>query len=248
MAGHSKWANIKHKKAAVDKKRGKIWTKLIREVTVAAREGGADPTTNPRLRLAVDKAYGANMPKDTVERAIKRGAGGEDTGNYDEIRYEGYGPGGTAVMVDCMTDNRNRTASEVRHAFTKHGGNLGTDGSVAYLFTKQGIISFAPGTDEDAVMSAALEAGAEDVITNDDGSIDVVASAEDFETVKNAITAAGLDPDNAEVTNNASTSAGLEGEEAEKLLRLVDALEDLDDVQDVYTNADIDDATLEAFG
>lgn len=248
MAGHSKWANIKHKKAAVDKKRGKIWTKLIREVTVAAREGGADPTTNPRLRLAVDKAYGANMPKDTVERAIKRGAGGEDTGNYDEIRYEGYGPGGTAVMVDCMTDNRNRTASEVRHAFTKHGGNLGTDGSVAYLFTKQGIISFAPGTDEDAVMSAALEAGAEDVITNDDGSIDVVASAEDFETVKNAITAAGLDPDNAEVTYNASTSAGLEGEEAEKLLRLVDALEDLDDVQDVYTNADIDDATLEAFG
>ena len=248
MAGHSKWANIKHKKAAVDKKRGKIWTKLIREVTVAAREGGGDPSTNPRLRLAVDKAYGANMPKDTVERAIKRGAGGEDAGNYDEIRYEGYGPGGTAVMVDCMTDNRNRTASEVRHAFTKHGGNLGTDGSVAYLFAKQGIISFAPGTDEDAVMNAALEAGAEDVLTNDDGSIDVVTTPEEFEAVKDAITAAGLSPDNAEVTYNASTNAALEGEDADKLLRLVDALEDLDDVQDVYTNAEIDDAVLEAFG
>ena len=248
MAGHSKWANIKHKKAAVDKKRGKIWTKLIREVTVAAREGGGDVGSNPRLRLAMDKAFAANMPKDTVERAIKRGAGGEDTGSYDEIRYEGYGPGGTAVMVDCMTDNRNRTASEVRHAFTKHGGNLGTDGSVAYLFTKQGIISFAPGVDEEAVMDAALEAGAEDVVSNDDGSVDVVTTPDEFEAVKDAITAAGLAPDNAEVTYNASTSAALEGDDAEKLLRLVDALEDLDDVQEVFTNADIADEVLEAFG
>ena len=248
MAGHSKWANIKHKKAAVDKKRGKIWTKLIREVTVAAREGGGDVGSNPRLRLAMDKAFAANMPKDTVERAIKRGAGGEDTGSYDEIRYEGYGPGGTAVMVDCMTDNRNRTASEVRHAFTKHGGNLGTDGSVAYLFTKQGIISFAPGVDEEAVMDAALEAGAEDVVSNDDGSVDVVTTPDEFEAVKDAITAAGLAPDNAEVTYNASTSAALEGDDAEKLLRLVDALEDLDDVQEVFTNADIADEALEAFG
>ena len=248
MAGHSKWANIKHKKAAVDKQRGKIWTKLIREVTVAAREGGGDPSSNPRLRLAMDKAFGANMPKDTVERAIKRGAGGEDEGNYDEIRYEGYGPGGTAVLVDCMTDNRNRTASEVRHAFSKHGGNLGTDGSVAYLFSKQGIISFAPGADEDAVMAAALDAGAEDVITNDDDSIDVIATPEDFEAVRDAITAAGLEPENAEVTFNASTSAELEQSDAEKLLKLVDTLEDLDDVQDVYTNADISAEILEALG
>jgi len=248
MAGHSKWANIKHKKAAVDKQRGKIWTKLIREVTVAAREGGGDANANPRLRLAMDKAFGANMPKDTVERAIKRGAGGEDEGNYDEIRYEGYGPGGTAIIVDCMTDNRNRTASEVRHAFSKHGGNLGTDGSVAYLFSKQGIISFAPGADEDAVMAAALDAGAEDVITNDDDSIDVITTPEDFEAVRDAITAAGLEPENAEVTFNASTSAELEQSDAEKLLKLVDTLEDLDDVQDVYTNADISAEILEALG
>jgi YebC/PmpR family DNA-binding regulatory protein len=246
MAGHSKWANIKHKKAANDKKRGKIWTKLIREVTVAAREAGGDPTANPRLRLAMDKAFAANMPKDTIERAVKRGAGGDDTDNYDEIRYEGYGPGGTAVMVDCMTDNRNRTASEVRHAFSKHGGNLGTDGSVAYLFNKQGIISFAPGADEDAVMDAALEAGAEDVVTDDDGSIDVITTPEEFEAVKQAIADAGLNPDNAEVTFSASTSAELDRDGAEKLLRLVDVLEDLDDVQDVYTNADIPAEILEA--
>jgi YebC/PmpR family DNA-binding regulatory protein len=239
MAGHSKWANIKHKKAANDKKRGKIWTKLIREVTVAAREGGGDPTANPRLRLAMDKAFGANMPKDTIERAVKRGAGGDDADNYDEIRYEGYGPGGTAIIVDCMTDNRNRTASEVRHAFSKHGGNLGTDGSVAYLFSKQGIISFAPGADEDVVMAAALEAGAEDVVSDDDGSIDVITAPEEFEAVKQAIVDAGLNPDNAEVTFSASTSAELDRDGAEKLLRLVDVLEDLDDVQDVYTNADI---------
>ncbi len=246
MAGHSKWANIKHKKAANDKKRGKIWTKLIREVTVAAREGGGDPGTNPRLRLAMDKAFGANMPKDTVERAIKRGAGGGEGENYDEIRYEGYGPGGTAVMVDCMTDNRNRTASEVRHAFTKYGGNLGTDGSVSYLFSKQGILSYGPGADEDAIMEAALEAGAEDVITNDDGSIDVMTSPEEFESVKSSLEAAGHQPENAEVTFNAATLAPLDAETAERLLKMVDVLEDLDDVQEVYTNADIADEILES--
>ncbi len=248
MAGHSKWANIKHKKAANDKKRGKIWSKLIREVTVAAREGGGDPDANPRLRLAVDKATAANMPKDTVKRAIERGSGGGDGENYDEIRYEGYGPGGTAVIVDCMTDNRNRTASEVRHAFSKHGGNLGTDGSVSYLFSKQGIISYAPGTDEDAVMEAALEAGAEDVVSNDDGSIDVTTTPEALSQVKDAMVRGGLEPDNAEVTFNASTSAELDQETAEKLLRMVDTLEDLDDVQDVYSNADISDEILDAIG
>ncbi len=246
MAGHSKWANIKHKKAANDKKRGKIWTKLLREVTVAAKEGGGELESNPRLRLAVDKANGANVPKDTIKRAVERGAGGGDSDNYDEIRYEGYGPGGTAVIVDTMTDNRNRTASEVRHAFTKHGGNLGTDGSVAYLFSKQGIISFASGADEDAVMEAALEAGAEDVVTNDDGSIDVMTAPEDFAAVREGIEAAGLVPDNAEVTFSASTSAELDRDTAEKLLRMVDVLEDLDDVQEVYTNADIADEILEA--
>jgi YebC/PmpR family DNA-binding regulatory protein len=248
MAGHSKWANIKHKKAANDKKRGKIWTKLLREVTVAAKAGGGELETNPRLRLAVDKANGANVPRDTIERAVKRGAGGEDTDNYDELRYEGYGPGGAAVIVDCMTDNRNRTASEVRHAFTKHGGNLGTDGSVAYMFNKQGIISFAPGADEDAIMEAALEAGAEDVVTNDDGSIDIMTTPEAFSAVNDAIVASGLTPDNAEVTFSAATLAELDQEAAEKLMKLVDHLEDLDDVQDVYTNADISDeimATLE---
>jgi YebC/PmpR family DNA-binding regulatory protein len=248
MAGHSKWANIKHKKAANDKKRGKIWTKLIREITVAARMGGGDPNTNPRLRLAVDKGLGANMPKDTIERAIKRGAGGSDGENYDEIRYEGYGPGGTAVMVDCMTDNRNRTASEVRHAFSKLGGNLGTDGSVAYLFTKQGIISFASGVDEEHVMDAALEAGAEDVITNDDGTIDVISTPEGFTEVKDALAEAGLQPENDEITYAASTMAVLQEGDADKLLRMIDMLEDLDDVQNVYTNAEISDEILDAVG
>ena len=248
MAGHSKWANIKHKKAANDKKRGKIWTKLIREVTVAAKEGGGDPDANPRLRLAVDKATAANMPKDTIKRAIDRGAGGADGDNYDEIRYEGYGPGGVAVIVDCMTDNRNRTASEVRHAFSKHGGNLGTDGSVAYMFSKQGIISFAPGADEDAIMEAALEAGAEDVVSNDDGSVDVITTPESFSAVMQAIEAAGLSPDNAEVTFSAATTAELDQETAEKLLRLVDTLEDLDDVQEVYSNAEISDQIMEQIG
>jgi len=246
MAGHSKWANIKHKKAANDKKRGKIWTKLLREVTVAAKAGGGDIESNPRLRLAVDKANGANVPKDTTERAIKRGAGGDDADDYDELRYEGYGAGGTAVIVDCMTDNRNRTASEVRHAFTKHGGNLGTDGSVAYMFTKQGIISFAPGSDEDAIMDAALEAGAEDIVSHDDGSIDVNTTPEEFTEVSDGLLAAGFEAANAEVTFSASTSTELDQDTAEKLLRMVDVLEDLDDVQDVYTNAEISDEILEA--
>ncbi|MBW9264895.1 MAG: YebC/PmpR family DNA-binding transcriptional regulator [Candidatus Thiodiazotropha sp. (ex. Lucinisca nassula)] len=246
MAGHSKWANIKHKKAANDKKRGKIWTKLIREITVAARMGGGEINANPRLRLAVDKGLGANMPKDTIERAIKRGAGGTDGDNYDEIRYEGYGPGGTAVMVDCMTDNRNRTASEVRHAFSKLGGNLGTDGSVSYLFSKQGMLSYNPGVDEDAIMEAALEAGAEDVVTNDDGSVDVISTPEEFSQIKDALVTAGLNPDTDEVTYNASTSAVLDQDDAEKLLRMVDMLEDLDDVQNVYTNAEISDEILDA--
>ncbi len=244
MAGHSKWANIKHRKAAQDKKRGKVWTKLIREVTVAAREGGGDANANPRLRLAMDKAFAANMPRDTVDRAIKRGAGGGEGEHYEEIRYEGYGPGGTAVMVDCMTDNRNRTAAEVRHAFSKHGGNLGTDGSVAYLFSKQGVISFQPGADEDAVMEAALEAGAEDVVTNDDGSVDVVTTPEDFTAIREALNGAGLDTEVSEVTYNASTQAALDRDAAEKLLKLVDALEDLDDVQEVYHNADISDEIM----
>jgi YebC/PmpR family DNA-binding regulatory protein len=248
MAGHSKWANIKHKKAANDKKRGKIWTKLLREVTVAARAGGGDIESNPRLRLAVDKANGANVPKDTIDRAVKRGAGGGEGENYDEIRYEGYGPGGVAVLVDCMTDNRNRTASEVRHAFTKHGGNLGTDGSVAYMFSKQGIISYEPGADEDAIMEAALEAGADDVVSNDDGSVDVMTTPEVFTEVKEAMMGAGLEPANAEVTFDADTKAELDQDTAEKLLRMVDVLEDLDDVQEVYTNAEISGEILDAIG
>jgi len=248
MAGHSKWANIKHRKEAQDKKRSKVWTKLIREITVAAREGGGDASANPRLRLAMDKAIVANMPKDTIERAIKRGAVGTDTENYEEIRYEGYGPGGVAVMVDCMTDNRNRTASEVRHAFTKHGGNLGTDGSVGYLFTKRGVLSFPPGVDEDRIMEAALEAGADDVVTYEDGSVDVLTAPEAFEAVRAAMAAAGLAAAGAEVTFHPSTSAPVEGDAAEKLLKMLDVLEDLDDVQNVYSNADIDEAAIAAVG
>ncbi|RMG50456.1 MAG: YebC/PmpR family DNA-binding transcriptional regulator [Gammaproteobacteria bacterium] len=248
MAGHSKWANIKHKKAANDKKRAKIWTKLIREITVAAREGkSSDPAANPRLRLAWDKAFAANMPKDTIERAAKRGSGELEGAAYEEVRYEGYGPGGIAVMVDCLTDNRNRTVSEVRHAFTKMGGNLGTDGSVAYLFSKVGIIGFAPGSDEDAIMEAALEAGAEDVVTNEDGSIEVLTTPEDFQAVKDALEAAGLEPEFAEVTMKAATTVTLTEDDAEKMLRLQDMLEDLDDVQEVYTNAEIPDEVLERF-
>ena len=239
MAGHSKWANIQHRKGAQDAKRGKLFTKLIREITVAARLGGGDPAANPRLRTAIDKALGSNMPKDTIERAIKRGSGNLEGANYQEVRYEGYGPGGVAVMVDCMTDNRNRTVAEVRHAFTKCGGNLGTEGSVAYLFTKKGIISYPAGSDEDAIMEAALEAGADDVQVNDDGSVDVFTTPEDFVAVKEAMVAAGLVPEHAEVTMEAATSASLALEDAKKMVRMLEMLEDLDDVQNVYSNADI---------
>ncbi len=245
MAGHSKWANIQHRKKGQDAKRGKLFTKLIREITVAARLGGGDIDANPRLRAIVDKSLRANMTRDTVERAIKRGAGDNDGDNFDEIRYEGYGPSGVAVMVDCLTDNKNRTVAEVRHAFTKAGGNLGTDGSVAYLFSKIGILSYPEGSDEDAIMEAALEAGAEDVETSDDGSIDVITTAEDFMDVKDAMVAAGFDPEVAEVTMKASTSVVLNIDDAQKVMRMVDMLEDLDDVQNVYSNAEFSDQVME---
>ena len=241
MAGHSKFANIKHRKAAQDAKRGKIFTKLIREIVVAAKEGGGEPDNNPRLRAAIDKALSNNMTRDTVNRAVSRGAGGEGEENMETVIYEGYGPAGTAVMVECMTDNRNRTVSGVRHAFSKAGGNLGTDGSVNYLFDKKGVISYAPGLDEDAVMEAALEGGADDVETNDDGSIDVYTTPADFGAVKDALDAAGFEAQNAEVTLVPSTKADLDADTAPKLLRLIDALEDLDDVQEVYHNGDISD-------
>ncbi len=244
MAGHSKWANIQHRKKAQDAKRGKVFTKLIREITVAARAGDPDPAANPRLRLAVDKALSANMTKDTIERAIKRGSGAQDGENFEEIRYEGYGPGGVAVMVDCMTDNRNRTVAEVRHAFTKAGGNLGTTGSVAFQFSQTGILSYPSGSDEDAIMEAALEAGAQDVIGNDDGSVDVLTSPEDFVSVKEAMIAAGLAPETAEVTMRADNSTPLDRDNAEKMVRMLERLEDLDDVQDVYSNADISEDIL----
>lgn len=244
MAGHSKWANIKHRKAGQDAKRGKIFTKMLREITVAVKSGGPDTGSNPTLRTAVDKALSANMRRDTIDNAIKKASGAQEGTNYEEVRYEGYGPGGTAVMVECLTDNRNRTVSDVRHAFTKAGGNLGTDGSVAYLFTKTGILSYAAGIDEDALIEAALEAGANDVITNDDGSIDVMTAPEDYLAVKEALVAAGHEPDNAEITMQASTNTELDAEDAEKMLRLIDRLEDLDDVQNVYSNADISEAIL----
>ena len=244
MAGHSKWANIKHRKAAQDAKRGKIFTKLIREIVVAAKTGGADQDSNPRLRDAVSKALSANMKKDTVESAIKRGAGAGEGENYDEIRYEGYGPSGVAVMVDCLTDNRNRTVSEVRHAFTKSGGNLGTDGSVSYLFTKQGMMTYPSGSDEDAIMEAALEAGADDINNNDDGSLEVTTAWEELTTVKEAMIAAGHEPETADVIQQAATSVDLGLEDAEKVMRLIDMLEDLDDVQNVHTNADFSDEVM----
>ncbi|MGD8514317.1 MAG: YebC/PmpR family DNA-binding transcriptional regulator [Granulosicoccaceae bacterium] len=244
MAGHSKWANIKHRKAAQDAKRGKIFTKLIREIVVSAKMGGADLDSNPRLRDAVAKALAANMKKDTVENAIKRGAGAGEGENYDEVRYEGYGTNGVAVMVDCLTDNINRTVSEVRHAFSKCGGNLGTDGSVAYLFSKAGILSFPAGTDEDTIMEAALEAGAEDVVTNDDGSIDVMTTPEDFNSVKQAMIDAGFEPEVAEVTMKPSTTVDMDLQSAEKIMRLVDMLEDLDDVQNVYSNAEFSEEVM----
>jgi YebC/PmpR family DNA-binding regulatory protein len=240
MSGHSRWANVKHKKAAADAKKGKAFTRLIKEVTVASRLGGADPAMNPRLRLAIDKAYDANMPKDTIERAAKRGAGGLEGVAYEEIRYEGYGLGGAAVMVDCMTDNRVRTVAEVRHAFTKHGGNLGTDGSVAFLFRHCGQFVFAPGTSEDKVMEAALDGGAEDVVTNDDGSVEVTCAAADFSAVKNGLAKAGLKPELAEITMKPTAENALKGDEGGRMQKLLDALEGLDDVQDVYTTAVID--------
>lgn len=240
MAGHSKWANIKHKKERADAKRGKIFTRLIKEITVAAKLGGGDPSTNPRLRLAVDKAYDQNMPKDNVERAIKRGSGELEGVNYEEIRYEGYGIGGAAVLVDCMTDNRTRTVADVRHAFSKYGGNLGTDGSVAFLFKHCGQMLFAPGTDEDKLMEAALEAGAEDVITNDDGSIEVITAPYELSTVRDALEKSGLKPELAEVIMKPSTENVFTGDDAIKMQKLLDALESLDDVQEVYTNAVIE--------
>jgi YebC/PmpR family DNA-binding regulatory protein len=240
MAGHSKWANIKHRKAATDAKRGKIFTRLIKEITVAARLGGGDPSMNPRLRLAIDKATAQNMPKDTIDRAVKRGSGNLEDVHYDEIRYEGYGIGGAAVIVDCMTDNRTRTVADVRHAFAKHGGNLGTDGSVAFLFKHVGQIVFGPGTDESKVMDAAIDAGAEDVVTHDDMSIEVVTGPYDFVAIRDALAARGLKPDFAEVTMKPSSEVELGGEDAEKMQKLLDALESLDDVQEVYTSAVID--------
>lgn len=246
MAGHSKWANIQHRKKAQDAKRGKLFTKLIREIVVAARAGGGDPDTNPRLRLAIDKALGGNMTKDTIERAVKRGAGDMDGDDYEEIRYEGYGAGGVAVMVDCMTDNRNRTVADVRHAFTKCGGNLGNDGSVAYLFSQIGVMNYGNGADEDAIMEAALEAGAEDVVVEEDGSIEVITAPDTFADVKSGMVAAGHEPEFAEVTQRPSTEAALDVDTAQKVLRLVDMLEDLDDVQNVYTNADYPAEAMEA--
>ena len=243
MAGHSKWANIQHRKGRQDAKRGKLFTRLIKEITVSAKLGGGDATANPRLRLAMDKASEANMPKDTVQRAIQRGAGGLDGANYEEIRYEGYGIGGAAVIVDCMTDNRTRTVAEVRHAFSKHGGNLGTDGSVAFMFRHCGQLLFVPGTSEDRVMEAAIDAGAEDVITDDEGGIEVICPPGDFPAVKAALEKAGLKAEVAEITMRAESAAALAGEDAQKMQKLLDALENLDDVQQVYTNAEFDETT-----
>ena len=240
MAGHSKWANIKHRKAAQDAKRGKIFTKLIREITTSARLGDADPANNPRLRAAVAAALTSNMTRDTINRAIARGAGGGDGEQLETIVYEGYGPAGSAVMVECLTDNRNRTVAEVRHAFSKCRGNLGTDGSVAYLFTKKGVLTFV-GADEDALMDAALEAGADDVVTEEDGTIEVYTTPNDFGTVLDGLEAAGFKPESAEVTMIPSTEAELDAETAPKLMRLIDMLEDLDDVQEVYHNGSISD-------
>ncbi len=238
MAGHSKWHNIKHRKAGQDAKRGKIFTKIIRELTVAARDGGGNVEDNPGLRTVVDKAKAAQMPKDTMERAIARGAGGQEGSDLVQLTYEGYGPGGVAVLVETVTDNRNRTVAEVRHAFTKAGGNLGTDGSVAYLFDKKGQMSFASDTDEDTLVEAAIEAGADDIETDDDGGIEVTTAPDDFITVMDAIIAAGFEPEAAEVAMVPQTYSALDLDTAEKVLRLLDALEDLDDVQNVYTNAD----------
>ena len=238
MAGHSKWANIRRHKGAQDAKRGKIFTRLIREVTVAARIGGGDPVHNPRLRTAIDKALAQNMTKDNLERAIKRGSGELEGAQYEEIRYEGYGPGGVAVLVECATDNRTRTVGEVRHAFSKHGGNLGTEGSVAYLFKKLGVLSYAPGSSEDKIIEVALEAGADDVVTDDDGHIEVLTTPEAFHAVNDVMTKAGLAPTHVETVQRAGVDVSLDAETAEKVIKLLEVLEDLDDVQNVYTNAD----------
>ena len=240
MAGHSKCANIQHRKGRQDEKRGKVWTRLTREIIVAARTGGGDITMNPRLRLAIEKAKAANMPADNIKRNVDKATGNLDGVTYEEIRYEGYGIGGAAIIVDTMTDNRVRTVAEVRHVFSKHGGNMGTEGSVAFQFKHCGQLIFAPGTSEDKVMEVALEAGAEDVITDDDGAIEVITAASDFEAVKNALEAAGLKPDVAEVTMRAENTIDIAGEDAAKMQKLLDALEDLDDVQDVYHNASLD--------
>ena len=248
MAGHSKWANIRHRKGRQDAKRGKLFTRLIRETTVAARLGGADLSSNPRLRAAVEAANSANMPKDTIARAISRGAGGNEGDNYVEIRYEGYGPGGVAIMVDCMTDNRNRTVSEVRHAFTKSGGNLGTDGSVSYLFTKVGLLNFDAGVDENDLLDAALNAGATDIISGTDGSFEVISAPDEFVEVKNLLETSGFLSESSEVTMRSETNVALESDNALKMLRLLDSLEELEDVQKVYSNGSISDeflATLE---
>lgn len=240
MAGHSKWANIKHKKAAADAKKGKVFTRLIKEITVAAKIGGSDLGSNPRLRLAVDKAYEANMPKENVERAIKRGSGELEGVNYEEARYEGYGIGGAAVMVDCLTDNKVRTVADVRHAFTKYGGNLGTDGSVAYLFKHCGQLLYAPGANEDRIIEVALESGAEDIVSNDDGSIEVLTAPHDLGAVREALVKAGLKPELGEVTYKPLNETVFSGDDAVRMQKLLDALENLDDVQDVYTTAVID--------
>ena len=238
MAGHSKWHNIQHRKGAQDAKRGKVFTKLIKEIVVAAKMGGGVIENNSSLRAVIDKALAANMKRDTIENAIKRGVGDLDGDNYEEVRYEGYGLGGTAIMVDCLTDNRNRTVADVRHAFSKHGGNLGTDGSVSYMFSKQGFISFASG-DEDAIMEVAIESGADDVITNDDGSIDVMTAPDDFFNIKDALVANNLNPEHSQITMEPASRIELNLEDAEKFMKLIDSLEDLDDTQEVYHNADI---------
>jgi YebC/PmpR family DNA-binding regulatory protein len=245
MAGHSKWANIQHRKGAQDAKRGKLFTKFIREITVAAKEGGSDVANNPRLRAAIDKALSGNMTRDVIERATKRGAGELEGVTYEEIRYEGYGPNGIAIMLDCLTDNRNRTVAAVRNVFTKRGGNMGTDGSVAYLFEKKGVISYPEGTDEDVVMEAALESGADDIVTNEDGTIDVFTAPEDYAAVKDALDQqAGIESTSSEVTMHPETTVALDVKDAEKALGMIDAFEDLDDVQDVYTNADFSDEIM----
>jgi YebC/PmpR family DNA-binding regulatory protein len=244
MAGHSKWANIKHRKAGQDALRGKIFTKILREISVAVKGSGVDPASNPALRTAIDKALGANMRRDTIDTAIKKASGTLEGVHYEAIRYEGYGAGGVAVIVDCLTDNKQRTVGEVRHAFSKSGGNLGTDGSVAYLFSKLGIISYTSDVDEDALMEAAIDAGADDVITNDDGSKDVITTLENYLNVKEALVAGGFEPESAEITMQASTKAELDAEDAEKMMLLIERLEDLDDVQNVYSNGDISDEIM----